>query len=90
MEVDYLLIGHGRDGEIERDEYPKERLIVFQVQVRRAGDGHQGDPIHSFEIHRVNHKGSLFAVGLAKNIDEHEIKRLIDESGMSPIPEDLL
>ncbi|WP_210530577.1 hypothetical protein [Pantoea ananatis] len=90
MEVDYLLIGHGRDGEIERDEYPKERLLVFKVQIRRAGDGHQGDPIHSFQVQHVNHKGYVYAVGLAKSIDEHEIKRLIEESGMSPLPEDLL
>lgn len=89
MDVDYLLIGHGRDGEIKRDEYPKERLRVFKVQVRRASDAHQGDPIQTFQVHRVNHKGAVYAVGLAKNIGEHEIKRLIDESGMSPIPEDL-
>lgn len=90
MKIDYLLIGHGKDGEIKRDEYPKESLMVFQVQVRRASDAHQGDPIHIFQVHRVNHKGALYAVGIARNVDEHEIKMLIDESGIAPIPEELL
>ncbi|MDF2040864.1 MULTISPECIES: hypothetical protein [unclassified Pantoea] len=90
MEIEYLLVGHGRDGQIKRDDFPKDRLSVYSVQVRRAGEGHMGDPVHTFVVHRVAHGGAIYAIGIARNISEHEIKMLIDESGVTPIPENLL
>lgn len=90
MEIEYLLIGHGMDGKRHRDDFPKESLMVFEVNVRRAGDSPRGDSIQTFPVHRVAHNGHTYPVGIARSISATEIKQMIDESGIEPIPEELL
>lgn len=90
MKIDYLLIGHGMDGRIYQAEYPAEKIRVVESTIRRAGDGSAGDPVHSFEVYKMNHGGQIYAIGLARSIPHNEMVALVEASEIRPIPEELL
>lgn len=88
MKVKYLLIGYDLDGQIEVDSYPQEKLMIIRNVIRAAGNGHQGDPVRFFEVHTVNYKGSLYPVAMARQASQEEVWRMIDKSGIEPLPEE--
>ncbi|AHK21986.1 hypothetical protein BF17_16455 [Yersinia similis] len=87
MEVDYMLIGYGMDGQIHRDEYPKNNIRIIEPIVSRSDSGHHGGPIKTFEVDTVTFNGRKYAIGTSRSTNSDEVFRLIDSSGVSPIPE---
>lgn len=90
MEIEYLLIGHGMDGQIKHFDYPNEKLFVTEVHVEAAGSGAKGRPVKFFNVHHVNYDGSIYAVAIARSCSDAEVLRFIADSGVKPIPESLL
>lgn len=88
--VEYLFIGHGLDGEIKTDDYPKQKLLVVEVVVQAVGSGTQGTPVKTFEVNQITHKGHVYAVAIGRSTTGHEIEQLIESSGVKPIPPELL
>ncbi|MEQ9881948.1 hypothetical protein [Pectobacterium brasiliense] len=90
MKVEYLFIGRGLDGQIKTDDYPQKKLMVTEVTVESAESGARGSPVKFFEVHQQTYNGKVYAVAIGRSTDSQEIKRLIDASGVNPIPNELL
>jgi hypothetical protein len=90
MEIEYLIIGHGLDGEIKADDYPKRKLLVGEVTVQEAGHGSHGTPIKTFEVEHFQHNGHVYAVAIGRSTTGQEIIQFIESSGVKPIPDELL
>ncbi len=90
MIAEYLLIGHGLDGQIKQDDYPQKKLMVVQVEIQAAGSGAGGKPIKTFEVNQFRYKDDYYAVAIGRSTDGSEIVQLIETSGVKPIPKELL
>ncbi|WP_342656825.1 hypothetical protein GKC68_10565 [Pantoea sp. RSPAM1] len=90
MEVDYLLIGHGLDGEIKRDDYPKKNLVIHETVLMSSHQQRAVKPSKFFEVSLINDGGELYAVAIARSTNSSEIVRMIRDSGIRPIPKELL
>lgn len=90
MEIEYLLIGHGMDGEIKRDEYPKDKLVIHETILMSNHQPRTPQPSKFFEVNVINDGGALYAVAIARSTNSSEIIRMIKDSGLKPIPEELL
>ena len=90
MQVEYLFIGHGMDGQKKTDDYPRRKLRVVEVEVHAAGTGSRGKPVKTFEVQKVAHNGALYAVAIARSVTSSEVIELIEKSQLKPIPDELL
>lgn len=90
MIVEYLFIGHGLDGQIKKDDYPQQKLMVVEVEVVTAGNGSRGKPVKLFEVTQHQYQGEFYAVAIGRSTDSVEINWLIENSGVKPIPKELL
>lgn len=90
MKVEYLLIGHGMDGNIKVHDYPNDKLWVTEVEVEAVGNGSSRSSVKTFSVQRVRLDGATYAVAVARTVNPEEIEKLIYKSKVKPIPEALL
>lgn len=94
MNVDYLLIGFGRDGEIKTVEHNDGDILASVLTFEPANLDSFQFPERVFTVQIILHLGNRYAVAMA--LEEGEvlsalkINTLIESSGMKPVPNDII
>lgn len=94
MIVDYLLIGHKRDGEIKSEECVKGDILRPGVTFEPANSYSKQYAKQTYDVQVIHHLGNRYAVAVALEngevITAAEINKLIESSGVRPIPEGVI
>ncbi len=94
MDVDYLLIGFGRDGEIKEVEHNSGDLLAPVLIFAPANPDSIQYPERVFTVQVIHHLGHRYAVAIALEEGEvlpaSKINTLIESSGMKPVPNDII
>lgn len=93
MNVDYLLIGYGRDGEIKQEECDSGDMLAPALIFAPANPSSRQYPKQTFDVKVVHHRGHRYAVAIAleegEELSASKINALIESSGVTPVPNDI-
>nr|WP_318382717.1 hypothetical protein [uncultured Enterobacter sp.] len=94
MNVDYLLIGYRRSGEIKRVDHEEGEILPTVITFEHANPGGPNHPEKNFEVLIKYHRGNRYAIAVALDggevLEASEINALIESSGMRPVPDEII
>lgn len=89
MKAEYLIIGNGLDGEVIVEDSPQRILSLSGTPPKLTGS-HRGQTAKTFEVDHIRHNRQFYAVAVGRATCAQEIVTLIENSGIRPIPEEVL
>ncbi|NIF35270.1 hypothetical protein F3J30_01790 [Enterobacter sp. Tr-810] len=93
MNVDYLMIGYGRDGEIKQEECNSGDILAPALTFAPANTSSRQYPVQTFDVKVIHHLGNRYAVAIALEegevIPASRINSLIETSGVKPVPDEI-
>jgi hypothetical protein len=94
MNVDYLLIGYGRDGEVKHVEHENGDFLASVLEFEPANRDSIQYSKRIFTVKVIHHLGNRYAIAIALEdgevITATKINTLIESSGMKPVPRGII